>query len=55
LRNTELAIESLQRAVEISPDDVRGWAKTNPAFKAIQKDKRFQELIGNGVNRDSPQ
>ena len=45
LRNTDLALSDLERAIQLEPHDVREWAKTNPAFRALRRDKRFQALV----------
>ena len=53
LKNTKLALANLERAIELDPHNVREWAKTNSAFKALQRDKRFQELIWDDANAEN--
>ena len=45
LGNNERVLENLQKAIELGPDDVREWAKQNPAFKSLQQNARFQALV----------
>jgi len=47
LGNNDLAFENLQNAIALGPDEVRAWARENPAFKSMQRDRRFQALVGN--------
>lgn len=53
LKNTELALASLERAIALDPHNVREWAKTNPAFKSLRRDQRFQALIWDGTNTEN--
>ncbi|MTJ07864.1 tetratricopeptide repeat protein, partial [Anabaena sp. UHCC 0204] len=43
--NIEKAIENLQIAININPDTVKKWAKTDLDFDAIREDERFQSLL----------
>jgi tetratricopeptide (TPR) repeat protein len=43
----ELALENLQRAIELEPERCREMAKTDTDFDGIRGDVRFQELLGN--------
>lgn len=43
--NIEQAIENLQIAINLNPDTVKKWAKTDSDFHAIWEDARFQALI----------
>lgn len=44
--NVELALEHLQRAIDLSPNKYRPMAKTDPDFASIRDDERFQTLVG---------
>jgi tetratricopeptide (TPR) repeat protein len=48
----ELALENLQRAIELEPERCREVAKTDTDFDGIRGDVRFQELLGNGVTEN---
>jgi tetratricopeptide (TPR) repeat protein len=48
----ELALENLQRAIELEPETYRELAKTDTDFDGIRGDVRFQELLGNGVTEN---
>ena len=41
----ELALENLQRAIELEPERFRELAKTDADFDGIRGDVRFQELL----------
>ncbi|NET71052.1 MAG: tetratricopeptide repeat protein [Sphaerospermopsis sp. SIO1G2] len=41
----ELAIENLQTAINLHPDEYREMAKTDSDFDGIREDERFQVLI----------
>jgi tetratricopeptide (TPR) repeat protein len=41
----ELALENLQKAIQLAPEENREMAKTDSAFDNIRSDPRFQELI----------
>ncbi|MFN9614110.1 MAG: TPR end-of-group domain-containing protein [Dolichospermum sp.] len=41
----EQAIENLQIAINLYPEKVREWTKTNSDFDAIREDERFQALF----------
>ena len=41
----ELALENLQRAIELAPERYRESAKTDADFDGIRGDVRFQELL----------
>jgi tetratricopeptide (TPR) repeat protein len=43
--NIEQAIENLQQAINLSPDECREWAKTDSDFDSIREDERFHALI----------
>ena len=43
--NIEQAIENLQIAINLHPEEVREWTKTNSDFDAIREDERFQALL----------
>jgi superkiller protein 3 len=43
--NIEQALENLQHAINLSPDEYREMAKTNSDFDSIRDDERFQILI----------
>ncbi|HBS72170.1 MAG TPA: prenyltransferase, partial [Cyanobacteria bacterium UBA11153] len=43
--NLELAIDNLQQAITISPDEYREMAKTDSDFDKIREDSRFQDLV----------
>jgi tetratricopeptide (TPR) repeat protein len=43
--NIEQAIENLQQAINLSPDEYREMAKTDSYFDSIREDERFQLLI----------
>lgn len=44
--NIELALEHLQRAIDLSPNKYRPMAKTDPDFASLRGDERFQSLVG---------
>jgi tetratricopeptide (TPR) repeat protein len=48
----ELALENLQRAIELEPETYREMAKTDTDFDGIRGDVRFQELLGTGVTEN---
>ncbi|HAG83914.1 MAG TPA: hypothetical protein DCL61_22885, partial [Cyanobacteria bacterium UBA12227] len=41
----ELALENLQQAINLNPDESRQIAKTDSDFDSIRSDNRFQALI----------
>ena len=41
----ELALENLQRAIQLDPEKYREMSKTNSDFDNIRRDRRFQALI----------
>ena len=43
--NIEQALENLQKAINLNPDQWREWAKTDSDFDSIRGDERFQTLI----------
>ncbi|MFN7283638.1 MAG: TPR end-of-group domain-containing protein [Dolichospermum sp.] len=43
--NIEQAIKNLQIAINLLPEKVREWTKTNSDFDAIREDERFQALL----------
>jgi superkiller protein 3 len=43
--NVEQAIENLQQAINLNPDENREMAKTDSDFDKIREDERFQALI----------
>ncbi|MHC5818948.1 MAG: TPR end-of-group domain-containing protein, partial [Nostoc sp.] len=43
--NVELAIENLEKAIQLVPDKYKKLAKTDPDFNKVRSDKRFQELV----------
>ena len=43
--NVELAIENLEKAIQLVPGKYQKLAKTDPDFDKVRNDKRFQELI----------
>ncbi len=43
--NIEQAIKNLQIAINLLPEKVREWTKTNSDFDAIREDERFQALF----------
>ena len=43
--NIELALENLQKAIQINPEKYRELAKTDSDFENIRHDPRFQALI----------
>ncbi len=47
LSQTDLALEHLQKAVQLSPDPYRDLASTNPEFDSLRENSQFQELIQN--------
>jgi tetratricopeptide (TPR) repeat protein len=51
--NVERAIETLQQAINKSPDEYREVAKTDSAFDSIREDERFQALIQDGSIQDA--
>ena len=43
--NVDLAIENLQQAINLNPNEYREAAKTDSVFDGIRGDNRFQALI----------
>ncbi len=43
--NVDLAIENLQQAINLNPNEYREAAKTDSVFDSIRGDNRFQALI----------
>ncbi|NET57961.1 MAG: tetratricopeptide repeat protein [Symploca sp. SIO2E6] len=43
--NIDLAIENLQQAIQLNPDENREMAKTDSDFDNIRSEPRFQALI----------
>jgi hypothetical protein len=43
--NIEQAIENLQQAINLNPDEYRQMAKTDSDFDSVREDERFQALI----------
>ncbi|NEP14382.1 MAG: tetratricopeptide repeat protein [Symploca sp. SIO2C1] len=43
--NCDLAIENLQQAIHLNPDEYREMAKTDSDFDNLRSDTRFQALI----------
>ena len=43
--NLELALENLQKVIQIAPEEYREMAKTDSDFDNIRHNSRFQELI----------
>jgi hypothetical protein len=41
----DLAIENLQKAINLNPDECREMAKTDSDFDSLRSDERFQTLI----------
>jgi Uma2 family endonuclease/Flp pilus assembly protein TadD len=50
--NVEQVIETLQQAINLSPDKCREVAKTDSAFDSIREDERFQALIQEESDRE---
>jgi tetratricopeptide (TPR) repeat protein len=45
LHETKLALDNLQRAIQLAPDKYRTMAKTDPDFDPIRHDQRFRALV----------
>ncbi len=43
--NIEQAIQNLQVAINLNPEECGKWAKTDSNFDSIREDERFQALI----------
>lgn len=41
-----LALENLQQAIALSPDEYRDLANTDPAFKRMQPQPKFRTMVG---------
>jgi superkiller protein 3 len=50
--NLEQAIENLQQAINLSPDEYREMGKTDSDFDSIREDERFQALIQEPLSDD---
>ena len=50
--NIEQAIENLQKAIALNPDEYREMANTDSDFDKIREDERFQALIREAVSGD---
>ena len=46
--NIDLAIENLQQAIKLNPEEYREMVKTDTDFDRIRGDKRFKALIQGG-------
>lgn len=50
--NVEQALENLQQAISLSPDEYREMAKTDSVFDSIREDERFQALLQEESDRE---
>jgi tetratricopeptide (TPR) repeat protein len=43
--NTELALDNLEKAINLNPDKCRETAKTDPSFDKVREEERFKQLL----------